>query len=110
MTAWGELAAAADWARLSQALGVKVIHVSERDTQVSSDPKREDEFVNTWSVEGFYEEGIAPAEMGWGTHERMVPPGTQVHEHGPMNQIASAGWAAARGCARGCRAATSWAW
>lgn len=84
----GELAAAADWARLSQALGVKVIHVSERDTQVSSDPKREDEFVNTWSVEGFYEEGIAPAEMGWGTHERMFPPGTQVHEHGPMNQIA----------------------
>ena len=26
-------------------------------------------------VEGFYEEGIAPAEMGWGTHERTLPPG-----------------------------------
>ena len=65
--------AAGSWNHLAQALGVKVIHISERDTQISSVPKQEDEFVNTWSVEGFYEEGIAPAEMGWGTHERSLP-------------------------------------
>jgi len=75
------------WSRLAQALGVKVIHISERDTQISLMPKREDEFVNTWSVEGFFEEGIAPAEMGWGTHEKHLPPGAHVHSRGPKNQI-----------------------
>ena len=62
------------FARLSQATGTKVIHISERDTQVSSRPKAVNEFVNTWSIEGLYEEGTAPAEMGWGTHERRFPP------------------------------------
>lgn len=72
---------------LAQALDIKVIHVSERDTQIASVPKEVNEFVNTWSVEGFYEEGIAPAEMGWGTHERILPPEAQVHASGPLNQI-----------------------
>ena len=49
------------FARLCQATGTKVIHISERDTQVSSQPKAIDEFVNTWSIEGFFEEGTAPA-------------------------------------------------
>ena len=57
------------WAKLMQSLGVKVIHISERDTQIVSDPKKKNEFVNTWSCEGFWAEGRAPAEMGWGTHE-----------------------------------------
>jgi homospermidine synthase len=75
------------WNLLSEALGVKVIHISERDTQVSAVPKRENEFVNTWSVDGFYEEGIAPAEMGWGTHEKSLPQGAYGHFEGPKNQI-----------------------
>lgn len=76
-----------DFPELSRALGVKVIHISERDTQVTDKPKRVNEFVNTWSVEGFHEEGIAPAEMGWGTHERRLPKGAHFHKHGPGNQI-----------------------
>ena len=36
-------------------------------------PKRSNEFVNTWSVEGFREEGTTTAEMGWGTHEKELP-------------------------------------
>jgi homospermidine synthase len=76
-----------DFASLAHALGVATIHISERDTQVSNQPKRENEFVNTWSVEGFHEEGIAPAELGWGTHERTLPPGAQTHLSGPLNQI-----------------------
>jgi homospermidine synthase len=76
-----------DFATLAHALGVATIHISERDTQVSSQPKRENEFVNTWSVEGFHEEGVAPAELGWGTHERTLPPGAQTHLNGPLNQI-----------------------
>jgi homospermidine synthase len=75
------------FARLSQATGTKVIHISERDTQVSSVPKAINEFVNTWSIEGFYEEGTAPAEMGWGTHERRLPKHAHVPIGGPGNQI-----------------------
>ena len=72
---------------LAQKLGVKVIHIAERDTQISDKPKLLNEFVNTWSVEGFYEEGIAPAELGWGTHEKTLPVNAYQHESGPKNQI-----------------------
>lgn len=75
---------------LAQTLGVKVIHIAERDTQVADKPKLVGEFVNTWSVEGFYEEGIAPAELGWGTHEKTLPANAYTHEDGPQNQIALA--------------------
>jgi homospermidine synthase len=79
---------AGDFPRLAQALGVKVIHISERDTQITNRPKEVDEFVNTWSVDGLYEEGVAPAELGWGTHERRLPADGYLHQHGPSNQLA----------------------
>jgi homospermidine synthase len=80
--------AAGDFNLLARALEVKVIHIAERDTQVSDRPKLPGEFVNTWSVDGFYEEGVAPAEMGWGTHEKNLPALGMVHEgEGPKNQI-----------------------
>ena len=69
-----------DWARLAARLGVRAIHVAERDTQTSPRPKRRGEFVNTWSVEGFVGEGCQPAELGWGSHERHWPEGA--HRHG----------------------------
>jgi homospermidine synthase len=75
---------------LAHALNVKVIHISERDTQVTNKPKQWGEFVNTWSVEGFYEEGVAPAELGWGTHEKSLPINAYEHPSGPKNQIAIA--------------------
>ena len=75
------------WNRLANALDVKVIHISERDTQISNRPKLENEFVNTWSVQGFHEEGIAPAELGWGTHEKELPRLAFTHDAGPRNQI-----------------------
>ncbi|MFM7521741.1 MAG: homospermidine synthase [Planctomycetota bacterium] len=64
----------AAWARLMRDLGVKGIHIAERDTQRSRHPKPPDVFVNTWSVEGFLSEGMQPAELGWGTHEKWLPP------------------------------------
>jgi len=73
--------------RLAMKLGVKVIHCSERDTQITDQPKQVDEFVNTWSVEGFREEGTATAEMGWGTHEKELPENAYPHADGPRNQI-----------------------
>ena len=65
------------WAALARRLGVKVIHVSERDTQVAAAPKSPGEFVNTWSVDGLVGEGCQPAELGWGTHERHWPTDAQ---------------------------------
>jgi homospermidine synthase len=62
-----------DWAKLAQRLGIKVMHIAERDTQVANAPKLPNEFVNTWSVDGFVSEGAQPAELGWGTHEKHFP-------------------------------------
>jgi homospermidine synthase len=72
----------ADWARLAEQLGVKVIHVAERDTQVGTIPKKPGEFVNTWSIDGFVSEGSQPAELGWGTHERHFPNDGRRHDFG----------------------------
>lgn len=61
------------WAKLMQRLGIKGIHIAERDTQISAKPKPQGVFVNTWSVDGLLSEGYQPAELGWGTHEKRLP-------------------------------------
>lgn len=71
-----------DWGRLMQRVGVKGIHIAERDTQRARDPKPRGKFVNTWSVEGFLAEGLQPSELGWGTHEKTLPPGAFRHDFG----------------------------
>lgn len=71
-----------EWAELAERLGVKTIHVAERDTQVANVPKKVGEFVNTWSIDGFVGEGCQPAELGWGTHERHWPDDAQRHDFG----------------------------
>jgi len=70
------------WAKLMKRLGVKGIHIAERDTQRSKKPKPMNVFVNTWSVEGFVSEGQQPAELGWGTHEKWLPDNAGQHETG----------------------------
>jgi len=76
------------WNRLAMQLGVRVIHISERDTQVVDAPKEAWELHNTWSAEAFYAETChAPVEMGWGTHERRLPSGAFKYRRGPRNQI-----------------------
>ncbi|HZU89239.1 MAG TPA: saccharopine dehydrogenase NADP-binding domain-containing protein, partial [Stellaceae bacterium] len=72
----------AQWAELARRLGIKVVHIAERDTQVAKIPKEPDEFVNTWSIDGFVGEGSQPAELGWGTHERHFPADGRRHEFG----------------------------
>jgi homospermidine synthase len=71
-----------EWAKLAQALGVKGIHIAERDTQRAKKPKPMNVFINTWSVEGFVSEGLQPAELGWGTHETWMPENGRTHETG----------------------------
>ncbi len=63
----------AGWAALMRDVGVKGIHIAERDTQQTRQPKPMGTFVNTWSVEGFISEGFQPAELGWGSHEQWFP-------------------------------------
>lgn len=72
----------AEWAALMRALGVKGVHIAERDTQRARAPRQMNQFVNTWSVEGFLSEGVQPAELGWGTHERWMPATAQTHQDG----------------------------
>lgn len=71
-----------EWAVLMRDAGIKGIHIAERDTQRSRNPKPLDTFVNTWSVDGFVSEGLQPAELGWGTHERWIPDHARTHDDG----------------------------
>jgi len=73
-----------EWAALACRLGVRVIQVSEKDTQTTSKPRKTNEFVNTWSVDGYVAEALQPAELGWGTHEEIGPLAAEVgrHDHG----------------------------
>ena len=71
-----------EWAQLARSLNVKVIHCAERDTQAANPPKRIGEFVNTWSVNAFADEGCQPAELGWGSHERHDPADGKRHDFG----------------------------
>ena len=77
----------ADWGDLAHRLGIKVVHIAERDTQITDKPKEVGEFVNTWSIDGFVGEGSQPAEMGWGTHERNFPRDGKRHDSGCMAAI-----------------------
>jgi homospermidine synthase len=80
--AFNEPSSREEWAKLAQTIGVKGIHIAERDTQRAKTPKPQGVFVNTWSVEGFLSEGMQPAELGWGTHERWVPDHGRTHQSG----------------------------
>ncbi len=71
-----------DWGKLMKKAGVRGIHVAERDTQRIRTPKALDTFLNTWSVEGFVSEGLQPSELGWGTHEKKLPPEGRRHKSG----------------------------
>ena len=83
----GSPASRAEWGALARELGVRTIHIAERDTQVANTPKQPGEFVNTWSVDGFVSEGSQPSEIGWGTHERNFPRDGKRHESGSQAAI-----------------------
>jgi homospermidine synthase len=70
-----------EWAALARDLGISVIQIAERDTQVSDHAKRHGEFVNTWSIDGFVDELMQPAELSIGVHEQNLP--RRAREHRP---------------------------
>ena len=69
------------WATLARDLGVSLIQISERDTQATDRPKRPNEFVNTWSIDGFIDELMQPSELALGTLEPGKP--LDSHWHRP---------------------------
>lgn len=71
-----------DWAALARQLDIRAIHIAEQDTQIGDRRKAANEFINTWSVDAFIEEGMQPAELGWGTHERHWPADARRHGFG----------------------------
>ncbi len=75
------------WAKMMKKLGVKGVHIAERDTQRTKLPKPFNTFWNTWSVEGFVSEGLQPAELGWGTHEKWMPKNGKKHKKGSKAAI-----------------------
>jgi homospermidine synthase len=104
-------AKAREFNHLAHQLGVKVIHCSERDTQITNEPKQVNEFVNTWSVEGFREEGTTTAEMGWGTHEKELPAFAYEHSEGPEARFVWRAWVSTPWWRAGCRrTSTSSVW
>ncbi|MDB5059325.1 MAG: hss [Chloroflexi bacterium] len=76
-----------EWAKLAKDLDVRVVQISERDTQVGTTKRTDGEFVNTWSVDGFVTECLQPAEMGWGTHEVELPKYSRSHAYGSKAAI-----------------------
>ena len=76
-----------DFKLLAQELGLRVIHISERDTQITDRPREHGEFANTWSIRGFEEESAVGAELGYGTHEKRDPEDGVHHKYGDRNQI-----------------------
>lgn len=59
--------------KLAQDINIQTIHISEKDTQVSSIPKKYDEYCNTWSKTkmSFYGELLSSVELSFGTHEKL---------------------------------------
>lgn len=72
----------AGWAALARRLHLRVIQISEYDSQQAPGFPRDGEFANTWSAEGFITECLQDAELGWGTHEPALPPGGYRHSDG----------------------------
>jgi homospermidine synthase len=77
-----------NYPELSKLMDIQVIQIAEKDTLRQSIPRKQGEFICTWSPQGFIEEGIATAELGWGTHETMTEKeGALGYKKGPRNQV-----------------------
>lgn len=75
------------WAKLMCDLGVKGIHIAEKDSQYRNLPRPKNQFLNTWSPEGCMAEVLQPAELGWGTHEKKKPQDSHEHTEGHKSAI-----------------------
>jgi homospermidine synthase len=78
----GEPTRREDWAALMQRVGVKGIHIAERDTQRATTPKPRKSSSTRGRSRVFVSEGLQPAELGWGTFEPWMPENGRTHAAG----------------------------
>ena len=75
-----------DFPMMAYLLDLQAIHCSEKDTQISKIKRQPGEFMNTWGSYSLYSEGLDPIQLGWGTHEKHIPPNA-TKSINPDNQI-----------------------
>ena len=91
------------WGQLAHKLGVKGIHIAERDTQRSKKPKPMNVFVNTWSVEGLCPKACSrPSSAGAPTRNGCRTTAAPTNTAAAPRSICCSP-APTRGCARGAR-------
>jgi homospermidine synthase len=63
------------YADLAQKLGLEVIHISEKDSQITKTARPNHMYMNTWAMDGkpWYGEAFTDMEISWGTHEKHLP-------------------------------------
>lgn len=74
------------FAEAARALNIRVIHITENDTQTTYRKKPKGIFWNTWSSKGLLEESLDPVQIGLGTHDNSkFPQGSIIPSEGPGN-------------------------
>ncbi len=76
------LIANGEYAQAAKLLQLRLIHITEHDTQIPTHEPDPSVFANTWSVDGFVAECLDPVQIGFGTHEPEI--GTKP-DKGPQN-------------------------
>lgn len=56
-------------AKAAERLGLRVLHIAEKDTQLPKRGRPSKHFYNTWSAVGLIAEALDPVQIGLGTHE-----------------------------------------
>ncbi len=56
-------------AKAAERLGLRVLHIAEKDTQLPKRARPSKYFYNTWSAVGLIAEALDPVQLGLGTHE-----------------------------------------
>lgn len=63
-----------NFAAAAQALRIRVIHITEHDTQITHHKRPKGVFCNTWSAEGLLAESLDPVQIGVGTDDHSKFP------------------------------------
>jgi homospermidine synthase len=63
------------YAELAYRMGLRLVQISELDNQITKNPRKPGEYLNTWSSDAipWYGEAFSDVEIGWGTHEKKLP-------------------------------------
>jgi homospermidine synthase len=74
------------YAEAARELNIRVIHITEHDTQITKKVRPPGVFWNTWSAEGLLAESLDPVQIGIGTEDDSnFVKGSIVPEEGPGN-------------------------